>query len=231
MRRGIILLSLGWGIMWVLFVTQFLHETKSNVSQWEQSTMATEVVLVSFPYKINGTNLLIEGMGIYEGPYLEDGSDTPVTDTAALRVINLSNQPVERGAVILQIDQQRYVFELYAIPPGGCVYVCESEKKEFTTNPVTACTGWAAEDVWHDTSGLLTITEVGMGTINITNLTDRELPYIQLLYKSYDKESGVYIGGICHTQDILSLEPGESRTVKPYRYVSGYSRVVTIKLD
>ncbi len=230
MRRGIVLLSLGWSVLWIVFLNQFAQESRSEMSAWEQSTTFSEMETVSFPCTISGTNLLIEGMGMYEGPFPEDASNTPVTDVAALRIKNCSQNPIERGAVVLEIEGERYVFEIYGIPPGESVFVCELDKKGFTPQPVTACSGWAVEDVWLDTQSLLNIEQTGMGTLKITNISNQTLPYVQLLYKSYDMESGVYIGGILHTLDILSLQPGESRTVTPYRYVRGYSRIVTVKL-
>lgn len=229
MRKGIVLLSLGWGVLWILFLNQFMLERKNNDIAWEQTTTSKDIGAVSFPYEISDTKLLIKGMGIYEGPYLEDGSNNPVTDVAALWITNCSQHPIQQGAVVLEIDQEQYVFEIFAVPPGECVFVCESERKQFTNMTITACSGWAVEDTWPAIQGLFTISEIGMDTLEIKNLTDQMVPHIQLLYKSYDQESNVYIGGICHTLEVLSLRPGESRTVTPYRYVRGYSRVVAAK--
>ena len=231
MRRGIVLLSLGWSVLWLVFLNQFTQESQKDISALEPTTSSGEVEVISFPCIISGTGLLIEGMGMYEGPFPEDASDTPVTDVAALRIRNCSQFPVERGAVVLEMHAERYVFEIYGIPPGESVFVCELDKKAFTTQPVTACSGWAVEDVWLDTQSQLNIEQTGMDTLKITNISNQVLPYIQLLYKSYDAESGLYIGGIVHTLDILSLQPGEVRTVTPYRYVNGYSRIVTVKLQ
>ena len=231
MRRGIVLLSVGWGIMWIMFLNLFVQERKIDIPAFGQMPIAGETDAITFPYKVGDTNLLIEGLGIYDGPFLEDASDSPVTNIAALRIKNCSKYPVERGAVVLEIDKERYVFEVYAIPPGESVFVCELDKKIFTTQPVLSCTGWAVEDIWFDNKEKLSIIETDIDTLQITNISNQFLPCIQLLYKSYDNDSGVYIGGICYTLDIVSLQPGESKTVTPYRYVSGYSRIVTVKLS
>lgn len=230
MKRWIVLLSLGWGIFWVVFVLQFIQECYGVThTSNDQIITETAVTKISFPYRIRDTNMLVEGIGIYEGPYLEDGTNDPVADVAALQLKNLSDSPLERGAVILEIGGELYIFEAFAIPPGQSAFVIESKKKAFTSEPITFCSGWAVEETWLDISQFATIEEYGIDTLMITNISDDILPTLRVLYKSFDQKSGMYIGGICYEIELHQLEPGQSISVKPYHYVSGYSKVVAIK--
>lgn len=229
MRRGIMLLIFGWCACWTVFILQFIQECNADacVGVATMSTGST-ITQISFPYAIAGTNLLVEGIGIYEGPFLEDGSNRPTCNTAALMVKNISASSIERCGIILEIAGEVYAFEAYGIPPAQRVYIIEAEMKQYKTEPITICAGWSVEEDLTEMAQTLNIEECSGEYLKVTNITNQTLPAFRLLYKSFDCESGIYIGGVCQEIEVGELAAGQSVMIQPYRYVHGYSKVVGI---
>lgn len=224
MRRFLILLlMLGWGgvvLCWALPMTA----RGANVPD---GTEAEKAPLV-FPCPVAGTPLEAVGLGLYEGLFLEDGSDSPKADTAALLVKNTSDTPIAKGGVILRVGDEILTFFIYALPPGESAYVQEAGGKPFPGCHPDSCSGWAETALWPDPAGVLSVVESGMGELTVTNLTDSTFAAVRLLYKGYDPGSGVYLGGICYETEAFSLPPGQSRRICPHHYARGYSRVVAV---
>ena len=74
----------------------------------------------------------------------------------------------------------------------------------------------------------VSIKETGMCTLEITNLTGQNLSGIRVFYKHHEGTRDLYVGGITYSTVIPALEPGETRSVTPYRYASGYAQVVAV---
>lgn len=65
-----------------------------------------------------------------------------------------------------------------------------------------------------------------MGTLIVSNLTDRPLNAFNLYYKTWLSPPEVYIGGIVYKVEVPILQPGETVLLYPNHYACGYSRVV-----
>ena len=74
----------------------------------------------------------------------------------------------------------------------------------------------------------VSIRETGLGTLEVTNLTQQDLEGIRIYYKHHEGASDLYVGGITYSTVIPDLEPGQTRSVTPYRYAVGYAQVVAV---
>ena len=54
---------------------------------------------VTLPYQVQGTPIIIEGIGQYTGPFVEDGNDEPEANVLAIVVRNGSDADVEYAEV------------------------------------------------------------------------------------------------------------------------------------
>lgn len=181
---------------------------------------------MTFPLDIAGSDMRALQLVRYEGPFWEDDSETEVVDTAALLIENTGGY-LSAGAVVLEWEDTRMVFELYDIPPGEKVLVLEKDRHQFRRDVPASCYGWETE-AYTENPGHVTVEDAGGMCLYITNCTDGVLPVVQICYKSCDPGSGMFIGGISFRVEVRDLLPGERRQISPYHYASGSSRVVQV---
>ena len=181
------------------------------------------------PEIIQGTTLLAERLTIYEGPFLEDGSDREVADVAALMVRNVGNSEIERCSIELYFDEVCYTFYGERIPPNATVLLLECEGMLYRTDSITSCNGWQViASNKQDLSDFLKIEERAMGTIVVTNTTNIILNDICIYYKTWLSPPDIYVGGIAYSVEITKLMPGQSEYLYPYHFAYGYSKVVSL---
>ena len=181
---------------------------------------------LAFPCGIADSDMRAVQLVRYEGPFWEDDSETETVDTAALVIENTGGYLAE-GAVVLEWEDVRMVFELYDVPPDGKVLVLEKDRQRFRKGVPLACYGWETE-AYPENSGSVTVEDAGGMCMTVTNNTDAILPVVQICYKSCDPGSGMFIGGISYRVDVRDLLPGERRHISPYHYASGSSKVVQV---
>lgn len=201
-----------------------------SASSERESTVPEE--MFTLPAVVDGTCLIAERIAVYDGPFLEDGSDKEVFNVTALVLRNASDQGVEKARVILKAGEHCLIFEASQIPAGEAVVVLEKNRTAYGITSFSSCTGWALAGTGDWTfPDLLTVEDVDLGTICVTNLSDAPLENIRLYYKTCLSEAGVNVGGITYELVVERVEAGQSVLLEPYHYASGYSRIVRIGFD
>ena len=72
---------------------------------------------LKLPYKVSGTDLVIENIGQYTGPFVEDGSDMPKANVMSLLVTNTSKNVVQYGEIKIKINgEDTAVFKVTNLP-------------------------------------------------------------------------------------------------------------------
>ncbi len=183
-------------------------------------------VVLPFPCSVAGTELTALQLARYEGPFWEDNTETEVVDVAAL-VIENTGAFLSEGAVILEWEQERMVFEFYDLPPGERVLILEKDRKHFRQGMPLSCYGWERE-AYHEDMGHVLVEDAGGAALSVTNQTNGIVPVTQISYKSRDPGSGMFIGGISYRVQVRNLLPGERRIVTPYHYANGSSEVLYV---
>lgn len=181
-----------------------------------------------FPHRIGQTDLIAQQLVSYEGPYLENGKDTPVSEITALLLYNDSLWEIGQAEVQLT-GEQTLTFFASNIPPQSQVLVLEKNTAAWNQWQITGCEGWSSPGQPALPEGTLDIREVDMGTLAVTNTTQRTLEDVWLYYKNYLPQSQLYVGGITYITVIEELAPGQTLQIKPERYASGYSRIVKLE--
>ncbi len=217
MRRCLCLLCLLWWGICVGFVGK---------SVAAESVAIQPTQITGFPCQVGDTPLLALGMGTYEGLFYEDGSERPEVGAAALLIKNTSEHFLQRGAAVLYLGSEKYVFEVFALPAGETAFVCEAQGRSYPRQDCRLCDGWAVIGEGETTN--VTVEETAGGQLRVTNETESTLKQVRVRFKTYDEASGMYIGGVCYESQPMTLLPGESRVILPQRYVKGYSRVVQV---
>ena len=184
---------------------------------------------VHFPYVVTGTNLVVEQVAAYDGPYLEDGSNQEVFNVTAIVLRNAGATGVVSAQITMEQGDRRLEFEAETLPPGQAVLIIEKSKNEYIQKTYNACYGEQelATAIWW-AKNAPKIEPVGMSSLAVTNTGEYSLEEIWLYYKTYQREPGIYIGGITYKVGIRRLEPGQTLQINPPFFVNGYSRIARI---
>ena len=176
-------------------------------------------------------DLVAESVMVYEGAFLEDGSDRPAVNIAALMLRNQGDTPILSAEVILEQGSVRLTFQADTIPPGAAVLVLEKDGKRYRKDTFTACYGWAQKGEDRPLiDSRVQVVEQGMATLLVTNPTDRVLTDLRIRHKSYYLDGDFYMGGVTYETRLDRLEPGQTLPVYPYHYAAGYSKVVEVRV-
>lgn len=179
---------------------------------------------VALPFQLKGTQLIAEHMVSYEGPYIEDGSDVPVFNIAALMIYNTGQQEIEQVSITLYLREQTLTFSGQNILPGMHVMLLEQSKQSYTQAEIVnySCTYTEQNE---DEAIAVYIAERGMGELVIKNCTDEALSDVVLYHKLW-QPADIYVGGITYITHVGSLQPGQTLSVMPEHYAAGYSKII-----
>lgn len=196
----------------------------------EKQTAGTEVYLeqsgVSFPYAISCTALVVEHVSSYDGPFYEDGSGREVFNTAAILVRNTGSSMIPYAHIILRTQNTSYIFDGYLLAPGASVLIPEKYALPYIPpKEVISCFGWATVMQQAQTYSI-TIEEIGMGELCVTNLSGSQLTNLTLYHKTYLPKEDLYIGGAAFVSRIDRIDAGESIVLSPNHYAAGYSKII-----
>ncbi len=201
---------------------------EKNTDQINMPSTAT----FCMPEMIQGTTLLAERLTLYERPFWEAGSDSEGAEIAALVVRNVGNSEIERCGIELYLNEVCYTFYGERIPPNAAVLLLECGGMLYRTDTITACSGWQiTASNKQDLSDFLKIEERAMGTIVVTNTTNRILNDICIYYKTWLSPPDIYVGGIAYSVEITKLMPGQSEYLYPYHFAYGYSKIVSLTAE
>lgn len=218
MRRALLLI-VGFGAGGLLLLAL-------GISVAAQYTVPKEFLHI-LPVEIEGTFLRALELSVYEGPFWEDGTGEEVVDVVGLVVENYGGCLVSEGAVVLDWGEDQMVFEFSWLPPGQKVLVLEKKRKSFFLPVDMRCYGWSTE-VYPVNTGEVTVEETGSKEISFINRSSAIISNATAMFKHYDAQSDMYIGGITYSVAAEQLQPGEIRSITPWRYAAGYSRIVSI---
>ena len=189
----------------------------------------TESPWLQFPVEITEYGLEIQAVRSYDGIYLEDGSDVPISGVAAILVTNHSDQCVDLATLQLTGEKTSYSFKVTGLAAGETVVVMEAGKAPAVEQRyLQAAAEVAQTDRFEMSEGVLAVEDDG-DQLRVTNLTDRVIPCARIFYKFYLEEARAYVGGITYTAKLLDLQPGASVLIRPSHYAVGSSRVIMAK--
>ena len=185
---------------------------------------------IQFPYKMAEMDLTVERLAVYEGPMIEQESDEPSANVLSLILCNGDDREIRSVQVTLKSSDSIYRFEGTHIPGQNRVLLMEQNGAFWKNETYTACN---AVVEYMEETGLsqeeIAVTEVGMGELSVTNLTENCLRNVRIFHKNCLADGDICIGGITYETPVGELKPGQTVIITPERYASGYSKVVRIE--
>jgi hypothetical protein len=210
--------------------SQHTPQTADSAASEPPAPIATEAQPDTplFPLLWEDGSLVAHGLVDYEGPYLEDGSDAEVC-TAGLLLENRSELMVEFVRVtVVQAGYSR-IFEATYLPPGSTALLIDKNQNPYSRAAADSCTFSrlrTAERMnrWSE----VYVSGSGLCRMIATNLTDRALPCVRVYYKQLVPQTDIYLGGITYSTVIADMQPGESREILPYHYITGQADILGV---
>ncbi|MDO4333193.1 MAG: hypothetical protein Q4C58_11015 [Eubacteriales bacterium] len=186
---------------------------------------------ISLPYKIPGSDLVLLRLAGYDGTYLEDGTDSDISNVAAILLQNTGTADVEYTSVSIGYDGGTLEFEASAIPRGASVIVQEKNKAGYKDQTYTSCKGTSAlSESFEMSEDKVSVEDNEDGSLRITNQSGKDIDCVRIMYKLYMEEEDTYVGGITYMSKVDDLKADESRTITPSHYDAGHSRVMMVKI-
>ena len=186
---------------------------------------------LELPYQVDGTDLVIENIGQYTGPFVEDGSDTPKANVMSLLVTNNSKKVVQYGEIKLKINgNDTAVFKVTNLPSGTSTLVMESTGNiEFNEDDKYKCLDSVQADL--DKMSLnenkIKIVKKEDGTIGIKNVSDKDFETVYVYYKYFQK-GGAYLGGITYRVKFENVKAGKTAEEKTSHYSKDFSDILMV---
>lgn len=146
----------------------------------------------------------------FSGRFVEDGTDAPVENVAALLVTNVSEKYLDLANIVYEIDGQKATFIVTGLPAGSSAWVMEYSGLTIGADSTVEYVGTQSSfrDGVASSAEELTITSDG-NILYAKNNTDRTLENVFIYYK-YIHSDGNFFGGITYMVQFGSIEPGET---------------------
>lgn len=184
----------------------------------------------AFPHLIPNSSLSIRAVKSYSGVFIENGSDKDVSDIAAIILDNKGSEHVEYAKITLKCEGKEFVFEAKTLPAGATMVVQESTGAKYMKGEYKeAHAEIATMDKMEMSETLVKVRENQNGALEITNITNADIPCVRVFYKFYMEDVNVSVGGITYTSKITELKAGETRIITPSHYDKDVSRVMMVR--
>ncbi|MBQ7999739.1 MAG: hypothetical protein IJ298_00800 [Ruminococcus sp.] len=176
-------------------------------------------------YNATSADLYCMEITRYSGPFVEDGTNEPVEDVAAILVENGSKQFLDRATVTYDVGGKTATFVVTGLPAGGKAWVLESNRMQLEEQlefEFLDCESSFRKDAVTDTK-LLDVSAVD-NLITVKNVSDDTLNNVCIYYKNVNSD-GNYLGGISYMIAFDTLDANES-TEKASAHYTDNSRIV-----
>lgn len=164
----------------------------------------------------------------FSGQYVEDGSDIPVENVAAMLVTNQTEDFLDLATIEYEINGKPATFVVTGLPPGKSAWVMEKNQMTITSEAdfkyINKTTAFKNEVV--ASTDKITLSADG-NMLTAVNNTDEKLEGVFVYYKTLHTD-GNYLGGITYMTTFGDLEPGEKRTELAGHYDKDETEIVRI---
>lgn len=158
---------------------------------------------------LSDSNLSVEAIGSYSGSFLEDGSDEPVSNVAAMLITNNSDEMLQIAEIDFQVnDSETAHFKVTNLPAKTSTLVLEENKRDYREEDSyvygKTASGYMDEPTLEEDKFEI-ITE--KGKITLKNKTEESYEKVYVYYK-YVQLGGAYLGGITYRTPFENVAAG-----------------------
>lgn len=181
---------------------------------------------------LSDPNLTVEAIGSYSGNFLEDGSDEPTANVAAMLITNNSDQMLQIAEITFQVnDTETASFKVTDLPAGTSTLVLEANKREYSeedsyTYGETATGYMEQPSLEEDKFDLVTED----GKITLKNKTDESYAKVYVYYK-YVQLGGAYLGGITYRTPFENVPAGGEVEAVAAHFNPESSKIMAVQIQ
>lgn len=169
-----------------------------------------------------------ENFSSFSGQYVEDGSDIPVENVAAMLVTNHTEDFLDLATIEYEIDGKSATFMVTGLPAGRSAWVLEKNQMTIADGAefkyIDKTTGFKSDVV--NATDKITLSSDG-NMLTAVNNTDETLEGVFVYYKTLHTD-GNYLGGITYKTTFGDLEPREKKTELAGHYDKDKTEIVRI---
>lgn len=201
-------------------------DSKSDSKDSEQDSSAVSDITLA------DSNLTVEAVGSYSGNFLEDGSDEPTANVAAMLITNNSDKMLQIAEISFKVNEKdTAVFKVTDLPAGTSTLVLESNKREFSeedayTYGETATAYIEQPSLEEDKFEL----ETEDGKITLKNKTDKSYEKVYVYYK-YVQIGGAYLGGITYRTPFENVPAGGEAEAVAAHFNPESSKIMAVQIQ
>jgi hypothetical protein len=177
-----------------------------------------------------GNNLVITALTKYAGIYLEDGSDTPVSDVLTAVLENRSKEALQYADIIVTYsDGTQANFTVTNLPAGGKIALQEINRRPYRNDVPSAAVSRNTVFMPEFTMYRETFKVSGLpGMLNVKNISDKDVEGdIYVYYKN--STADLLYGGITYRAKVRAgLKAGEIRQINAGHFNPESSVIVMI---
>lgn len=180
---------------------------------------------------LSDQNLKVESIGGYAGPFLEDGSDEPMANVAAILLTNQSEQMLQIAEIDFQVNETETAhFKVTDLPAGTSVLVLESNRREFREEDNysygDAATGYMEQPSLEEDKFEVIGKE---GKIILKNKTQKTYQKVYIYYK-YVQLGGAYLGGITYRTPFENVAGGAEVEAVAVHFNPESSKIMAVQV-
>lgn len=203
---------------------------KGYAPMYSSSNEENIVFGMKLPYSIGNTGLVIESIGSFDGPYIEDASDEELDNAAAMIITNTSGEMIQYSSISFDVRKGNSLnFVITNLPANTSVIVLEANRAVFEGTEIITykddITAFMKRDM-HQSEVTVSASD---NLISLSNNTDKTIDTAYIYYKLY-AEGGAYLGGITYRAKLEDIAPGETLTQGSSHYFTNNSQVLTVDI-
>lgn len=214
------------GTLDVSKIQGFTEKSVDNSTESETSKSQNPAVTLS------DSNLKVEAIGSYSGNFIEDGSDEPILNVAAMLITNNSEQMLQIAIVTFEVNETETAsFKVTDLPAGTSTLVLEENKREFKDEDSytygEAATGYMEQPTLEEDKFELTTEK---GKIILKNKTDQDYDKVYVYYK-YVQLGGAYFGGITYRTPFENVPAGGEVEAIAAHFNPDSSKIMAVQIQ
>jgi hypothetical protein len=203
-------------------------KSKKNKKK-QKDTTSKDAEKVKF--ELSDENLTIESVGSYMGNYVEDGSDEPTKDVAAIVITNHSKKMLQVGDITYQVTKKdKAEFRVTNLLPGMSALVLEKNKRPYKEKDDysygTVVNAYLDNPTLKEDMFKLTKEN---GKLLLENKTDKDYKKIYVYYK-YTQIGGAFFGGITYRVPFEDVKAGTKVESIANHYNKNTSKIVDVQI-
>lgn len=208
------------------------NASKPSTSSKKPTMQETQPLkrFVTFPYEFSDKKIIVRDIRMYEGVFVEDGSDEEIQNVAAVILENKSDKALELIKMTIYQGDEVLNFTAANVPSGSTVIAQEEHRKEFQKENYADCSVQVAYlDEFPMEDDKIEIVENENGSLTVKNISGEDIPCVRIFYKYYLESENVYVGGITYNVKLNDLKKDNELTIRPSHYAAGKSKVVMVR--